>query len=100
MKIPSHMVVQNAIVTSIEQEGGEPGVYRVVVELDGVGEVFVVELNRPDKSFAIRGVDRARVFEDYVWRAHSMKAFSLVVKQWHRGQCQTLPVNLADAIPK
>ena len=99
MEIPSHMVVREAIVSAIEQENGEPGVYRVEMVFDGAREVFIIEIDRPDRFFAVRGVDRWRIFEDYASRCYAMKAISVLMGQWHRGQRRELPVNLASVLP-
>lgn len=100
MKIPPDEVVRKVIVTAIEQLEGEPGVYRVEMEFDGVHESFVIEIDRPRQFFAVRGRDRWWLFEDYASRSLSMKAISVLMGTWHRGQRRTLPVDLADVLPR
>jgi hypothetical protein len=87
------------MINAIEQEGGEPGVYRVDFVFDGVPEVFIIIINGPDRFFAVRDWNRWRRFEDYAARAPAMKAISILMQFWHKGQRPRFPVNLADFVP-
>lgn len=92
MKIPPQLVVRSAIATSVAPVDCEPGVYRVEVMLDGVREVFHIELEGEKSSFTVR----ERSFGQYCLRSPTLKGIIALMREWHSGHHRDLPADLAD----
>jgi hypothetical protein len=92
MKFPPELEIREAICTGITQIGGEPGVYAVDIVLDGVHELFHVELEGLTSTFNVR----EDIYYKYKIRCFNLKGFVPLMREWHSGQRRDLPVNLAE----
>ncbi len=92
MDIPPNQRIQHAVVVAIRQVECEHGVYTVNVLLDGVPEVFHVELGGGIDTFRVR----ERTYFGYKIRCLSMTRLAPLMRKWHSGERSELPVDLAD----
>jgi hypothetical protein len=92
MEIPPEQLIREAIVTRITPVEGERGLYRVDIEFDGKPEVFHIELEGAKSSFIVR----ERVYYKYCMRSMTLKGIVPLMRQWHRGEYRSLPVELGD----
>jgi hypothetical protein len=92
MIIPPELRIRSAIVTGIAQIDGEPGVYAVNILLDGVAELFHIELEGLKSSFNVR----ENIYYKYSMRCFNLKGLVPLMREWHSGERRELPVDLAD----
>ena len=90
MYIPASEIVREAVVVAITPE--EYGHYVVRIRFDGSEELFHIELDGLKASFSAQ---ERRLFSDYFRRCPTLKGLVPLMRRWHRGVHERLPIDLA-----